>query len=96
MRPPKAVGAVEVSGVAATVAISRVVVTMVVAVEVDLVVAVEDARFSRRRATLQKVATFMHACEGDTVTKLTNDWNEAYSLFQCSYLSEKHDSDWEK
>jgi len=30
-----------------------------------------------------EVATFMHACEGDVVTKLTNDWNEAYSLFNA-------------
>jgi len=87
MRPPEAVGAVEVSGVAAMVAISRVVATMAVTVEVDLVMAVEDARFLRRWATFQ-----MRGC----FSSITNDWNEAYSLFQCSYLSQKHDSDWEK
>jgi len=58
MRPPKAVGAVEVSRVAATVAISRVAATMVVVVEVDLVVAVEDARFLRRKATFKSRRLF--------------------------------------
>jgi len=78
-------GAVEVSGVAATVAISRVAATVAVAVEVDLVVAVEDARSSRWRIQMRGY-----------FSSITNDWNEAYSLFQCSYLSQKHDLDWEK